>query len=76
MDSQGAPKRRRIIADDEDDDVADHGSVGSNPDELIDENVDDPDDEEGEDLEENWLEYVFDVIGGCCRFHAVPPCPF
>jgi hypothetical protein len=50
--------------------------VGSNPDELIDENVDDPDDEEGEDLEENWLEYVFDVIGGCCRFHAVPPVSF
>ena len=50
-----APKRRRIIAEDEDDDFADNRSVGSNPDENIDENVD-KDDEEGEDLEENWLE--------------------
>jgi hypothetical protein len=54
-----APKRRRIIADDEEDEEMnmETNSVGSNPDELIDENVDDPDEEEGEDLlDEHWLE--------------------
>jgi hypothetical protein len=56
---RAAPKRRRIIADDEEDEEMnmDANSVGSNPDELIDENVDDPDEEEGEDLlDEHWLE--------------------
>ena len=48
----GYNKRRRIVIDDEDED-----EVISNPDELIDENINE-DDEEGEDLAENWLEYV------------------
>ena len=57
MDTSNQPKRRRIIADDEDEpDFADNQSVGSNPDEVIDENPEDPDDDEGEDLEEHWMD--------------------
>jgi hypothetical protein len=43
----GEPKRRRIIIEDEDE-------VGSNPDELIDDEEVEKEDEEGEDLMETW----------------------
>jgi hypothetical protein len=49
-DDEQQVKRRRIIIEDEDE----NAEVGSNPDELIgDENSED---EEGEDLNENWIE--------------------
>lgn len=44
----------RRINDDEDNEE----EVGSNPDELIDENVSDPDEGDGEDLNDNWLKCV------------------
>jgi len=44
-------KRRRIIVDDEED-----GDGASNPDEMM--NEENSEDEEGEDLNENWIEYV------------------
>ena len=57
------PKRRRvIIADDDDDEIipeeyVDDTEIVSNPDELLDENP--SDEEEGEDLMENWMRWIF-----------------
>lgn len=59
MDENEPRKRRRIIIDDDDEDgnrdTADNASdLGSNPDELLSQH--NSEDEEGEDLEEHWLE--------------------
>ena len=55
-DSQPPERPSRRIADEDEDD---EDELGSNPDEIIDERVSDPEDEgEGEDLNENWLKYV------------------
>lgn len=51
--SEPENKRRRIVID-EDEEIDEE--VISNPDEFLDDK-DDPDEEEGEDLEENWLAY-------------------
>ena len=53
--------RRRVIIDDDDPEVfenadADNDSIGSNPDELLNDGQEVEDDAEGEDLEETWLE--------------------
>jgi hypothetical protein len=48
-------KRRRIIVEDDDEEEEDLGSVGSNPDERLGDDRIPTDDEEGEDLQENWL---------------------
>ena len=62
MDEPPRQKRRIIVADDEDEeeDVGDidNRSTGSNPDVEIDETVNDLEDDDGEDLAENWIEYV------------------
>lgn len=50
-DDDGANKRRRIRIDDEDDD-----EVGSNPDEMLNDQPDVESEEEGEDLQETWKE--------------------
>lgn len=62
MEEPPRQRRRIVIADDEDDEEdrdMDNRSTGSNPDEEIDENIDNIEDEEGEDLAENWIEWVF-----------------
>ena len=45
-------KRRRIVVEDEEDE-----EIISNPDDF-DENINDPDDEEGEDIMVNWRRYL------------------
>lgn len=52
--AQPVDRPARRIADEEDEE-----EVGSNPDELVDETVSQPEEEgEGEDLNDNWLRYV------------------
>ena len=53
QDDDGSNKRRRIRIDDDDED-----EIGSNPDELINDQYEAESDEEGEDLLETWKECV------------------
>lgn len=50
-DDDGVNKRRRIRIDDEDDD-----EIGSNPDEMLNDQPDAESEEEGEDLIDTWKE--------------------
>jgi hypothetical protein len=48
-DDEPSQRRRRIVDDDDDDEV------GSNPDELLEDEVQPEDEGEGDDLNDNWL---------------------